>query len=55
VLSEKLADLPVQAPTKYELLSTSNGTEGDSFNGTQRRLGLDWPVAGGCARSPDAR
>jgi hypothetical protein len=36
---EKPADLLVQAPTKYELLSTSNGTEGVSFNGTQRRLG----------------
>jgi hypothetical protein len=35
---EKPADLLVQAPTKYELLSTSNGTEGVSFNGTQRRL-----------------
>ncbi len=39
---EKPADLPLQAPTKYELLSTSNGTEGASFNGTQRRLAWDW-------------
>jgi hypothetical protein len=37
---EKPTDLVVQAP-KYELLSTSNGTEGVSFNGTQGRLGLD--------------